>query len=56
VRRQSSDFSPAGVRVDDAAYLGPVATDQRGVVQLVDVSALLPHDIQDLLFTHAVES
>ena len=41
IRRESSDFVDSGVRNERAPYLGPVATDARGLVQRVDVARLL---------------
>ena len=42
MRREPADFVASGVTSDGAPYLGPVATDARGLVQWIDVSKLLP--------------
>ena len=51
VRRDASDFVPSGVTNDRAPYLGPVATDARGLTQRIDVERLLPASVRDVLFT-----
>jgi chemotaxis-related protein WspB len=51
VRRDPADFVPSGVTTDRAPYLGPVATDARGVMQWIDVEWLLPASVRDVLFT-----
>ncbi len=50
VRRDESDFVPAGVSSAAAPYLGPVATDPRGLVQRVNAAALLPQEVRAVLF------
>ena len=42
-----ADFVASGIANDDAPYLGPVATDARGLVQWIDVSKLLPASVRD---------
>jgi len=51
VRRDPADFVASGVTTDRAPYLGPVATDARGVMQWIDVEWLLPASVRDVLFT-----
>ena len=51
MRREREDFVPSGVT---AAFLGPVATDARGLIQWVDVDQLLPASVRDVLFTETV--
>jgi chemotaxis-related protein WspB len=51
VRREPADFVASGVTTDRAPYLGPVATDARGVLQWIDVEWLLPASVRDVLFT-----
>ena len=51
IRRDPGDFLYSGVSPGAEKYLGPVATDDRGVVQLVDVPGLLPAAVADALFT-----
>ncbi len=56
VRRPDTDFVASGVTIEDAPYLGPIATDARGIVQLVDVSTLLPPSVREVLFKQPVEN
>jgi chemotaxis-related protein WspB len=51
VRRDKADFVASGVTNDRAPYLGPVATDARGLMQWIDVESLLPASVRDVLFT-----
>ena len=50
VRHELSDFAASGVTAEDAAYLGPVATDGGGLLQWLDVQILLPPSLRDMLF------
>ena len=54
IRREPADFVDSGVRNDRAPYLGPVATDARGLVQRVDIARLLTARHQ-VLFEQPVE-
>ena len=54
--RAATDFVWPGVTGDHAQYLGPVATDERGLLQLVDVRQLLPAAARNLLFTPALKA
>ena len=54
MRREASDFVASGIDNDTAPYLGPVATDARGLIQWVDVDHLLTSDVRDLLFKQPV--
>jgi len=49
-------FTDPGIAVPDAPYLGDVANDQDGMLQLMDVQRLLPAGAAQFLFTHAVEA
>ena len=49
-RHEPSDFVASGVTNSGAPYLGPVATDARGLLQWIDVRTLLPPSFRDLLF------
>ncbi|HYM48877.1 MAG TPA: chemotaxis protein CheW, partial [Burkholderiaceae bacterium] len=53
MRREPAEFVSAGVDSDAAAYLGPVVTDPRGLIQWIDVATLLPASVQDALFKQA---
>ena len=50
VRRERADFAPAGVTSPGARYLGPVASDGRGLLQEVLVDELLPTSVRAALF------
>jgi chemotaxis-related protein WspB len=54
VRREPTDFSEAGIDNPKTPYLGPVATDEQGIVQWVDATRLLPGAVRDVLFQEAV--
>lgn len=47
------DLAPSGVRA--APFLGPVAGDAAGMVQLVEVDALLPAELRAQLFPAEVD-
>jgi chemotaxis-related protein WspB len=49
MRRDAADFVPPGLDRGGATYLGPVATDARGVVQWIDPARILPPSVQDAL-------
>ena len=55
VRLEPTDFLGVGVTVDEAPYLGPVAKDERGLIQLIEVKKLLPESVRGLLFREPVE-
>jgi chemotaxis-related protein WspB len=50
LRRRPEDFMPAGVTYDGASYLGPVTTDELGLIQRIEVQHLLPASVRALLF------
>jgi chemotaxis-related protein WspB len=50
MRRNPEDFRDAGVEVPDAPWLGPVTSDEGGLVQRVDVEQLLTPEVRALLF------
>ena len=52
-RRPRSDFVESGVA--GAPYLGPVAPDPRGLLQLIEVEKLLPEALRDSLFREVAE-
>lgn len=49
LRRDPGDFRPAEVATE-ARYLGPVVTDARGLIQRVEVAALLTDELRAALF------
>jgi chemotaxis-related protein WspB len=50
MRRAETDFVDAGVDNVQTPYLGPVASDSRGLIQRIEVSRLLPSSVRDVLF------
>jgi chemotaxis-related protein WspB len=52
-RHAPSDFVASGITSADAPYLGPVATDARGLLQWIDVQTLLPPAVRDVLFNQS---
>lgn len=56
VHREPADFTDSGVTNDGAPYLGPVATDPKGLVQWIEVGKLLPAAVRDVLFKQPLES
>jgi chemotaxis-related protein WspB len=55
VRLEPTDFLNAGVTVDEAPYLGPVAKDERGLIQWIEAKKLLSESVRGLLFRESVE-
>jgi chemotaxis-related protein WspB len=49
-RHAPTEFVSTGVTTDGAPYLGPVATDARGLLQWIEVPVLLPPAVRDVLF------
>ncbi len=56
LRRDPADFVDAGVDNDATPYLGPVATDARGMIQWIEVDSLLTPAVRDLLFKQPAAS
>ena len=50
VRHDVTDFTPSGVSSEGAPYLGPVVTDERGLLQWLDLWTLLPLQVRNALF------
>ena len=55
-RHAPTEFVATGVTTDGAPYLGPVATDARGLLQWVEVPVLLPPAVRDVLFKPTKEA
>ncbi len=55
IRREETDFVPAGVVADGTPYLGPVTNDARGMIQRVEVNQLLTQEVRDLLFRQPLQ-
>lgn len=49
------EFQPAGVRGERSRFTGPVTPDARGLIQRVDVAALLDDELQAALFASEPE-
>jgi chemotaxis-related protein WspB len=49
IRRERSDFVDSGVTSTTAPYLGPIASDERGLIQLIEPTKLLPADVRRAL-------
>jgi chemotaxis-related protein WspB len=56
VRRDRSDFAPAGVTSPDAPYLGPLTRDEHGLMQWILVEQLLPESVRAALFQEVEEA
>ena len=50
LRREPADFVSTGVRSDGASYLGPVCTDDGGLIQWVEPDRLLSEEARRQLF------
>ena len=50
IERDPTDFTTSGVEAGMPPYLGPVASDERGLIQWVRGEALLTPEIRDILF------
>ena len=53
VQRQSTDFTASGVTVP---HLGPVAMDEHGLAQRIEIDRLLPASVRDVLFQQPMRS
>ena len=53
IRLDAADFVASGVSDGRAPYLGPVATDPRGIIQWIAVDALLSESVREVLFRPA---
>jgi len=54
-RHERSEFVKSPITNAGAAYLGPVVTDARGLLQWIDVRTLLPPSFRDLLFKESLD-
>lgn len=50
IAKEPGDFHPTGIASEATRYLGPVAHDPRGLIQRVDVHALLTDGLRAALF------
>ena len=56
MRREEKDFVDAGVRVTAPSFLGPILTDDQGVIQLIQPEKLLQQSGTNLLFAQPTEA
>lgn len=56
MRREEKDFVNAGVRGAAPTFLGPMLTDEHGVIQLISPEKLLQESVRALLFAHPTEA
>jgi chemotaxis-related protein WspB len=56
VARRPEDFKPTGVASEATRYLGPVANDPRGLIQRVEIDALLTPALRAALFPAEAEA
>lgn len=50
VRYNENDFSDPGVSPEESPYLGKVVIDDNRIVQLVNISEIVPDEARDILF------
>ncbi len=50
------EFKTSGINVENAPFLCGVANDEKGLIQLVDTSKILPAHIVDTLFSQTSDS
>lgn len=55
IRREPSEFVPAGVDSPEGRYLGPVVTDAGGIIQWIRAQDILPEAVRDALFQEVAE-
>ena len=53
MRRDPAAFVPSSIGDGRAACSGPISTDERGVIQWLDVNTLLPESLRATLFANA---
>ncbi len=56
IARAPADFQPTGVASEKTRYLGPVAHDARGLIQRVEIGALLTAELRAALFPAETEA
>jgi chemotaxis-related protein WspB len=55
IRREKGDFAQPGLKFGEAPYLGPIMTDDQGVIQWVHEQHLLAENVRDILFCETLE-
>jgi chemotaxis-related protein WspB len=48
---ENLEFMDTGIQIANAPFLGPVANDEHGMIQMVDTEQLLPDSVAETLFT-----
>lgn len=56
ISRQPADFQPTGVASETTRYLGPVTHDPRGLIQRIELDALLTPELRAALFPEEAAS
>jgi len=56
MRRDPRDFADAGVSGVGPAFLGPMLTDEHGVIQLISPEKILHESVRTLLFANPTEA
>lgn len=54
IRREPGEFAPSGVINPAAPYLGPIAANDRGLIQWIEVRQLLPPHARAVLFRELI--
>ena len=50
------DMSPSGVKVKKAPFLGKIAQDQNGILQIIQIEQILPADLKETLYKSTAEA
>lgn len=50
INMELDEFKSAGINVENAPFLTGVASDEHGLIQLVEPNKILPEDVSDKLF------
>ena len=53
--REAADFQPMGITNEATRYLGPVVDDPRGLIQRIEIGALLTEELRAALFAADAE-
>jgi len=50
ISRREEDFKPMGIAINNARFLGKVVSDERGMIQRLEMQQILTEDVQRTLF------
>ncbi|MEY2881002.1 MAG: hypothetical protein RLZZ15_3382 [Verrucomicrobiota bacterium] len=53
LKKNAEDFQPVAIANDRARFLGPVASDRRGLIQRIEIAQLLTAELRAALFPAA---